>query len=374
MELGERSLLQEYNQEKSVKTLALGRKLCTWGLPLALIITFVEAWTYKNPAFIFSRFLFIVPASIYLVIIRKPWSKEKSNIILPLHAATIAGGLLMMLSLSHLKLNLVGYNPAFQVASVTGGLVTLIFVAYVFSAGAQKYVRYLLVSVLILLFFSTYLNESLTWKDMTLFINPVAAVMAVILLSIYDEERSYSNFKWRKEFEAQQERLRQEIEERKALEERLHKQLEEDYLTGVYNRRVAFNLLDRYITKPEPFSLCYIDIDNFKTVNDEFGHTQGDILLIAFADFLRENIRKSDFLCRIGGDEFLVILPGCHPNEARTLIERIRSSFVETKMVNNISLDFSYGFSHYDLQKIINSYELLEAADRNMYSNKAAKF
>jgi len=81
MELGDRSLLKEFIEEISMKTMELGRKLCIWGLPLALIITILEALTYKHLAFLFCRLLFIVPAIAYLIFIRGSWSKEKTNLI-----------------------------------------------------------------------------------------------------------------------------------------------------------------------------------------------------------------------------------------------------------------------------------------------------
>lgn len=374
MELEEQALRGEYTRETFLKTLELGQKLCKWGIPLALIITVIEAWVYKNTAFVLSRLLFIVPALAYYIFASLPCSKDKPKLALPLHLATITGALLMMLSLAFIKLNLNDIPPAYQIASVNGGLVVIIFIAYVFSAGVKKYVSYILTILVSLIFIYLYLDPTLTWRELTLFINPGVATLVIIILSIFDEQRSYQDFRYHKEIELHQLKLQHEIEERKVLEVKLQQQLKEDYLTGVYNRRVAFSLLDSYINDPQPFSLCYIDINNFKMVNDKYGHSQGDVLLIAFAEYLKVNIRKSDFLCRIGGDEFLVILPHCHPEEAQNIIERIRNSCIETTLVNDIRLDFSFGFYHYNLDKIINSYDLLEMADRNMYQRKATKY
>lgn len=373
MELDDRALLDEYIREESQKTLELGKKLCKWGLPVVLLIAILEIYIYHNITFVLCRLLFIVPAIAYYVFALSPYSKDKPQLVLPLHLATISGGLFMMSSLALIKLQLNDIHPAMQMASVTGGLVVIIFVAYVFAGGAVKYLRYILTLTLSLLLLFILLDGSLTWREISLFINPVVATLTLFVLSISDERRSYRDFKHRKEIELQQVKLQQELEERKTIELKLQQQLEEDYLTGAYNRRAAFSLLDNFLNVPQPFSICYIDIDDFKKVNDRYGHSQGDMLLIAFSEYLKENIRKSDFLCRIGGDEFLVILPNCPPTEAQNIIERVHSNFFRLHTLNNIKLNFSYGFCHYNNEKVSNSYELLELADRNMYDCKAAK-
>lgn len=372
MEFEKQSLLREYALDNAAKTLELGYKLCKWGLPLAVIITVVETWTYRNPGFLLSRLLFIIPAFAYIVLILSPL-KHRTRLAMYFHLVTITGGLLMMALLSVLKLNQTGIHPAFKMASATGGLVVIIFVAYYFSGGTKKYVRYILALTIGLLLLYVSRLPGLAWSELTMFINPLVAALSIIVLSVHDERDSYQDFKYRKVIELQKLKLQQEIEERKILEQRLQKQLEEDYLTGAYNRRAAFSLLDGYINSNQPFSLCYIDIDNFKTYNDSYGHSIGDLLLVAFAEYLKESIRKTDSLCRIGGDEFLVILPGCQPVEAKSIIDRIHHKTLDNSLVNDIRLDFSYGFSHYYQGSVNNPYQLMELADRNMYDYKTEK-
>jgi len=102
-----------------------------------------------------------------------------------------------------------------------------------------------------------------------------------------------------------------------------------DSLTGLYNHRHFHERLraelNRAIRKHDSCALMVMDIDDFKKVNDVFGHAAGDAVLVAIADLLRETVRVSDVACRIGGEEFAVILPSCDAGDALGLAARLRS-------------------------------------------------
>jgi diguanylate cyclase (GGDEF)-like protein len=89
-----------------------------------------------------------------------------------------------------------------------------------------------------------------------------------------------------------------------------------------------------------------LDIDNFKSINDNYGHKEGDNVLIKFSDILTKNVRKIDFVIRYGGDEFLIILPNTPPPSVETVIERINYVFKEEfkDLINKLNLGISYGF------------------------------
>jgi diguanylate cyclase (GGDEF)-like protein/PAS domain S-box-containing protein len=103
-----------------------------------------------------------------------------------------------------------------------------------------------------------------------------------------------------------------------------------DYLTGVSNRRAFFEAgeleIKRWQRSPRPLSLLAIDADHFKTINDTYGHAAGDAVLKNLAATLTETVRKMDTVARIGGEEFVVLLPSTDLKEAATLAERIRSN------------------------------------------------
>ncbi len=107
-----------------------------------------------------------------------------------------------------------------------------------------------------------------------------------------------------------------------------------DPLTGLYNRRHMMSqlsqLMGRSVVDAAPVSIAAFDIDHFKSVNDTHGHEVGDDVLCQFADRLRENVRPMDIVCRQGGEEFLVIMPGIPGDLACMAAERIRCAVAAT--------------------------------------------
>jgi diguanylate cyclase (GGDEF)-like protein len=107
-----------------------------------------------------------------------------------------------------------------------------------------------------------------------------------------------------------------------------------DGMTGLFNRRHFFSLAEiewaRYQRHWRPLSLLMIDIDQFKSINDRFGHDVGDHVIIRIADICRQEKRKSDVVARFGGEEFLLLLPETDLDEAQSVAERLRR-LVETR-------------------------------------------
>ena len=107
-----------------------------------------------------------------------------------------------------------------------------------------------------------------------------------------------------------------------------------DHLTSISNRRHIMDVLaKRLATEPRPQrslgSVCILDIDLFKSVNDRFGHVTGDAVLVDFARTLRTAIRTCDALGRLGGEEFMLVLPGVGPDEAQPMLDRLRGRVSE---------------------------------------------
>ncbi len=101
-----------------------------------------------------------------------------------------------------------------------------------------------------------------------------------------------------------------------------------DYLTGAVNGRFFYELaqmeMDRIQRYHHQFTLAYIDLDNFKTVNDKFGHTVGDEVLRTVVNSFRENMRRTDVVARLGGDEFALLFPETNQNSARMVLAKIQ--------------------------------------------------
>ena len=121
-----------------------------------------------------------------------------------------------------------------------------------------------------------------------------------------------------------------DVGERKAWERRLQHQASHDALTGLPDRRLFHARLGEALatTPAEPLSVLFLDLDDFKTVNDTLGHHWGDRLLVVISDRLRGVLRSDDVLCRLGGDEFVVLLPGLTGEQACVVAERVRDAIV----------------------------------------------
>ena len=119
-----------------------------------------------------------------------------------------------------------------------------------------------------------------------------------------------------------------DITDRKQLEQRLRDIAHRDELTGLPNRRAGYDFFERHHSlaqrKGHPLSICLFDVDYFKRINDNHGHLAGDRVLVELADLLTEGLRKSDVVCRWGGEEFLLLLPHTDREAAVKLADRLR--------------------------------------------------
>lgn len=146
-----------------------------------------------------------------------------------------------------------------------------------------------------------------------------------------------------------------------------------DYLTGAFNGRsfgeTAAAEIARARRHSHPFSVAYIDVDDFKQVNDRQGHSAGDRLLKAVADGLRRNVRGVDTVARIGGDEFAVLMPETDARAAQVAMRRTRRRLLEETRLAGWPVTISVGLVTFD-QAPDSVDDLLRAADEVMYSAK----
>lgn len=150
-----------------------------------------------------------------------------------------------------------------------------------------------------------------------------------------------------------------------------------DYLTGLYNRRYFFEILPTYMAnvKRGSFSLALgiLDIDNFKGVNDTYGHDTGDLVLAEIGRKLGESCRKGDLLFRFGGEEFVIVAVNLSDQEALRFFDRIRSSIQKINFNskgNNFNVTVSIGVSLVSKSNYKTINELLNEADGKLYQAK----
>lgn len=143
-------------------------------------------------------------------------------------------------------------------------------------------------------------------------------------------------------------------------------------LTQLYIRSVFDVVLQKELEKSfrtkENLSLLLIDIDDFKQVNDQYGHLEGDEVLRAIGGLINRNIRKMDTAARYGGEELAIIVPESTPDEVESLAERIRKKISEIKF-SSFSVTVSIGICHFTLD-IKTTKNLIDGADKALYEAK----
>jgi two-component system, cell cycle response regulator len=146
-----------------------------------------------------------------------------------------------------------------------------------------------------------------------------------------------------------------------------------DMLTGIANRRIFLESLTAAISFAQrhqtPLSIIIADLDDFKSVNDTYGHNAGDQVIQAFATLLMENSRQEDLAARFGGEEFIIMLPGTDTKEAAVLGERFRCDWKEmTFPGSSLRVTASFGVAAYQPGDTLDGF--IEKADQALYDAK----
>jgi len=152
-----------------------------------------------------------------------------------------------------------------------------------------------------------------------------------------------------------------------------------DDLTGLYNRRglliLGLQHLKLASRTGKSLLLFFVDIDQFKRVNDSLGHLKGDAFLICCSEILRSTFRASDIIARIGGDEFVVLAQEGAENGSGAIFDRLESALrsLNDKVDSPHKLSLSVGVARFDPQNPVSLGELLALADREMFEHKRAR-
>lgn len=170
--------------------------------------------------------------------------------------------------------------------------------------------------------------------------------------------------------------LQEEIQHRRVLEQELRRMATTDELTGISNRRHVLELgeheVRRHARTRRPLTLLLCDLDYFKAVNDRYGHAVGDDMLRHFAQLFRTGLREGDIAGRLGGEEFLCILPETALEDGIQIAERLRVTLIQTPMLSSdfgsVSLTLSVGVALLANGETLN--RAIARADHGLYRAK----
>lgn len=171
-------------------------------------------------------------------------------------------------------------------------------------------------------------------------------------------------------------KMTESLREKEALEKRLIEVLEEkattDSLTKIANRSKFNEILTHEMERAERYkgelSLIMFDIDHFKNINDTYGHIKGDETLINLAEIVGNNIRKSDFFARWGGEEFTILVPHTSLDNAFDLAEKLRKLIKTSELLVDCQITCSFGVTHFKKGDTANSFT--DRADKALYEAK----
>jgi len=193
-----------------------------------------------------------------------------------------------------------------------------------------------------------------------------------------DEARISEVDRRMKRLQQDMERMKTEVASERDRADLLEQEALIDPLTGVYNRRAYERRikeeLRRYLRHQRPFSLLLLDVDHFKSINDQYGHAVGDLCLKEIINRVRPRLRESDFLARFGGEEFILLLPETSQSGAVEAAEKLRTSIEKTEFLhrgNPVAITISIGVTQV-MSTDQQSDTLFGRVDRAMYRAKAA--
>ena len=216
-------------------------------------------------------------------------------------------------------------------------------------------------------------------KKTIFYFNAIACfIILLVFVFIHKNQLLISNQNklLNKEVESQTEKLKNAYDEVNEKNKELYKLANIDTLTKIRNRRNYFfeskNLLDKSILNSKSLFVCIIDLDNFKNINDKYGHNIGDEVLISFSNIVSSIIDKETIFCRIGGEEFCLTFYDKSESEVNQICEEIREKSAKYVLeINNQNISFTISMGLSTKQNINESIDkILQRADEYLYEAK----
>lgn len=356
-----------YLEELSAKTITFSKYLTVIGIPFLAYFIYQDFFIVEMSGLFRSRIIFIIPYILYMISIFVV--KSTNRVVVEwTHSIFLFSLLLMSVAMINYTISL---NAEIDIYSrgALGALMVNTFVAFTFAGISSRWLHLIIGLPNVLLIFTVLTNSNLEFKSSLLFLsNFIFIVFLLTIRAFYQEYVHYDEFKSRHNY-------KEELEKNINLNKVLSLLATFDEMTGVYTRNVGIGMIDIELKKAKRdhimLTLCFVDADGLKRVNDEYGHDYGDKYLQKIVEVLSSVIRASDFIIRVGGDEFLVVFYNCTASKAEELIIKGHTNLRESNCP--FDCDFSYGISSTNGIENTSVDELIKLADTEMYIQKKKK-
>lgn len=356
-----------YLEELSAKTITFSKYLTLIGIPLLAYFLYQDFFIVELSGLFGSRMIFIVPYILYMISIFV--LKTTNRVIVEwTHSIFLFSLLLMSVDMINYTISL---NPEIDIYSrgALGALIVNTFVVFTFAGISSRWLHLILGIPNVILIVTILTNSNLEFKSSLLFLsNFIFIVILLTIRAFYQEYVHFDEFKSRYKY-------KEELEKNISLNKELSFLATFDKMTGVYTRNVGIGMIDIELKKAKRddimLTLCFVDADGLKRVNDEFGHDSGDIYLKKIVEVLSDVIRASDFIVRMGGDEFIVVFYNCTGGKAEELIIKAHTNLQDIHCP--FECDFSYGISSSNGSENNTVDDLVKLADTKMYIQKNKK-
>lgn len=265
------------------------------------------------------------------------------------------------------------YKPVFPVFHdvLLNALLVIMVLIFIFSYGVRRF--YGLVVLLPLLGLFSHFIVIYYKKDFDFgkFMSVLTTAVVLTLLSFLQEHHDRKIIKANLLLRFKEKELLEEVEKTKELKKKIEQESLLDALTGAFNRKAVDQILLKEVSfcrrEKQHFMICFFDLDGLKIVNDFYGHHSGDNLLVMFTDQLNAVVRCSDYLFRMGGDEFVLFMKNVELKGFEKLNNRLQRQCVK------FNISYSCGFVDGKSMPEASLNEMIEVADQKMYDCKNSK-
>ncbi|SCX76148.1 GGDEF domain-containing protein [Alkaliphilus peptidifermentans] len=372
----ERRIKYQYIVDESEKTKRLGRFVILIGILLMLIALHSDIKILFYPSIIYkTRIATIIIYCAYVLFTYTTYAESPRRVIRYYSYCLVIGMIFAVF------FNIILFQTHEGIFDYRGPQLLLSFSVFimVFSMGAKD------MAIKIVLYpIGFMVAYFVMFKDMSMFewtkyFNAFVTILMVCFYHRLCSQKDFAEFRLRKISQINVSKLKREIEDRKDQEKSLKVKANLDELTGLLSRRSGLEELEKLFKlateENKPLSLCYIDLDRLKYINDTYGHVEGDRFIKIAVEIIQSQLRDGDLFARLGGDEFIIGLYNTTPNIAEKIWARISDGFdhFNSQHILIYKINASHGIAGLHQNNYSSLNDLIEGADEKMYGEKKRK-